>query len=404
VVRGGTDGGADPRGARRGPGELRVTAAQLDELLELGNDVAAFLDRVTALGRHSRRRDGFAAARLELGELGQEAARSVEALRRAVMSLRLVSLRALLGRFDRTVRDLAQQTGKLVEIRVQVGDLAVDKQVADRLSEPLLHIVRNAVSHGLETPRERVRGGKPEVGTIAINAEIAAGRLVLTVRDDGRGLDAEALRAAAAARGHEVDDLDREAMLDMVFAAEVSTSQETTTLSGRGVGLDQSRRALESIGGAIQVTSEPGRWTEFRLRVPLALALQRALVVQRGDVLYAVPFRATIEVIRLPAIELARGGGHVPWRGHDVVLVAPPDELPPPARDSVIGVLVARGESAAAIVVDEVLGYQDVTIRELDPLFGRPRGVAGAALLIDGRIALVLDPDALALAGTREAA
>lgn len=362
----------------RGPrtGDLRVTAAQLDELLELGDDVATYLDRIS---------DG---------------ARSVMALRRAVMSLRLVSLRALLGRFDRPVRDLARQTGKQVEVRIRVGDLAVDKQVADRLSEPLLHILRNAVDHGLEAARVRARAGKPEVGLIEIAATIEAGRLVLEVRDDGRGLDPAALRAAAAERGHDVAGLDDTASLELVFAAEVSTSREATTLSGRGVGLDQSRRGLEAIGGALTVSSERGAGTCFRLRVPLALALQRALVVRRDDVLYAVPFRATVEVVRFTDGELAADSLH--WRGQEVPLVAPPDEHADGA--SRLAVLVARGGDTAAVVVDAVLGHQDVTIRELDALFGRPRGITGAALLRDGRIALVLDPDALGNARVREAA
>ncbi len=378
----GSDGSEAPRARpeaeSRGPrtGDLRVTAAQLDELLELGDDVATYLDRIS---------DG---------------ARSVMALRRAVMSLRLVSLRALLGRFDRPVRDLARQTGKQVEVRIRVGDLAVDKQVADRLSEPLLHILRNAVDHGLEAARVRARAGKPEVGVIEIAAAIEAGRLVLEVRDDGKGLDPAALRAAAAARGLDVAGLDDAASLDLVFAAEVSTSREATTLSGRGVGLDQSRRGLEAIGGALTVSSERGAGTCFRLRVPLALALQRALVVRRDDVLYAVPFRATVEVVRFADGELAPDA--LRWRGHEVPLVAPPDEHAGAA--SRLAVLVARGGDTAAVVVDAVLGHQDVTIRELDALFGRPRGIAGAALLRDGRIALVLDPDALGHARSRAAA
>ena len=377
---------------------VRVSPEQLDRLLELGDDVAALLDRVTAIGRGARRR----AVPLELGELGVEAARSVEALRRAVMALRLVPLRALLGRFDRPVRDLARQTGKLVEMRVRVGDLAVDKQVADRLHEPLLHILRNGVDHGLELPRERARAGKPEIGAIEIAAEVEAGRLVLTIRDDGRGLDPIALRAAAAARGRDVAGLDDAAALELVFAPEVSTARTTTTRSGRGVGLDQARRGLEAIGGAIEVASTRGAGTELRLRVPLALALQRALVVRRGDVLYAVPFRATIEVVRLAAA-VTRDADVLGWRGSDVPVVAPPDGTAAVAGP-LAGVVVARRDHAAALIVDDVLGYQDVTIRELDPLFGRPRGVAGAALLGDGRIAFVIDADALAEHRPREAA
>lgn len=400
-----TRSGREPlaEAATRPTSGVHIPAAHLDELLELGDDVASLLDRLTALGRRRPRGERTAALATQVSDLGHDAARRAHALRRAVMNLRLVSLRSLLGRFDRPIRELARHSGKQVDLRVRVGELAIDKQVAERLSEPLLHILRNAVDHGLEPPRARARAGKPELGAIEIAAEVDAGRLLLTIRDDGRGLDLDALRAAAAARGHTVSPHDRQALLDLVFAADLSTSRETTTLSGRGVGLDQSRRALEAIGGAIEVASERGRWTEFRLRAPLALALQRALVVRRGDILYAVPFRATVEVARIPAATLT-AAGVLPWRGNQVPLVAPPDQLTVATSDHVVGVVVARGGGAAAIAVDDVLGYQDVTIRELHPVFGRPRGVAGAALLVDGTIALVLDPDALDDARPAEAA
>lgn len=396
-------GGTDvTRTAVRVPGAGAVGAAHLDELLDATDDVVTMLERLAAWPRLSRANVPVATS-AGLAELSHAATRSVRTLRRTVMELRLVPLRTLLGRYVRPLHDLARQTGKQVDVQLQVGELAVDREIADRLGEPLLHILRNAIDHGVEATHERVRAGKPEQATVMIRAEVEAGRIVLVIRDDGRGIDVSALRAAAQAMGRDVSGADRAALLDLVFAPELSTSRETTLTSGRGVGLDQSRRAIEAVGGIITVTSEAGAWTELRLRVPLALAMQRALVVRRADVRYAVPFRTTIEITRWTAAA-TRDGGTICWRDRTLPLVAPADGFIAPPHEVRTGVVVTRGDDVAAIAVDEILGYQDVTIRRLDRIFGRPRGIAGAALALDGGVVLVLDPDALERAHTAEAA
>jgi two-component system chemotaxis sensor kinase CheA len=382
--------------------ELVDPQARLDDVLEASDDVASLLERIASVVRRDQRAAGRSRLGQELGALEHAAGRCVQLLRRAVMDLRLVPLRGLVARFVRPVRDLARGLGKQVEVRASVGELAIDRSVADRLAEPLVHLVRNAVAHGVEAPAERVRAGKPDVGVIEIAASTAAGRLELRVRDDGRGFDFDRLRATAEQRGLEVAALDRDALIALAFAPGVSTAPQATAIAGRGVGLDQTRRAVEAIGGSIQVTSEAGAGTEFRMRVPMALALQRALVVRRGELFYALPFAATLEVARWPR----DAGGSVDgvgWRADRVPSVAPLDGVAV-SPVGAMGVLVVRGDGVAALSVHQVLGYQDVTIRELDPIFGRPRGVTGAAILVDGQVALVLDPDALEPVAEPEAA
>ena len=398
----GAESAADAEAAPRAANPGSVAAARLDELLDATDDVVTMLERLAALPRASRARDP-AASPAALAELAHAATRSVRTLRHTVMQLRLVPLRNVLGRYVRPLHDLARQSGKQIDVQLEVGELAVDREIADRLGEPLLHILRNAVVHGVEPPVERARAGKPERATITVRAEVAAGRIALAIRDDGRGIDVAALRAAAERQGRDTRDADRGALLELVFAPELSTSDEATLAAGRGVGLDQSRRTIEAVGGTITVQSEPGAWTELRLRAPLALAMQRALVVRRADVRYAVPFRAAIEITRWRA-GAAGDGTAIPWRDRTLALVAPADGFRAADRDPWTGVVVTRGEDVAAIAVDEVLGYQDVTIRRLDEVFGRPRGISGAAVALDGGVVLVLDPDALEHVAAAEAA
>lgn len=391
-------------GAARTPSVGTVAAARLDELLDATDDVVTMLERLAALPRASRT-PAAAATPAALAELSHAATRSVRTLRHSVMQLRLVPLRSLLGRYVRPLHDLARQHGKQIDVQLEVGELAVDREIADRLGEPLLHVLRNAVVHGVEPASERVRAGKVERATVSVHAELAAGRITLSIRDDGRGIDVAALREAAERLGRDTRGIDRAALLDLVFAAELSTSRETTLAAGRGVGLDQSRRAIEAVGGTIAVHSEPGAGTELRMRVPLALAMQRALVVRRADVRYAVPFRATIEVARWHGdSDGHRDRGTIRWRDRTLALVAPADGFRAGPGDPRTGVIVTCKDDVAAIAVDEVLGYQDVTIRRLDAVFGRPRGISGAAVALDGGVVLVLDPDALDRAAAREAA
>ncbi|HUQ02091.1 MAG TPA: ATP-binding protein [Kofleriaceae bacterium] len=386
-----------PATASRPWGAAAVGAARLDALLDVTDDVVTMLERLATLPRAAP------VPSVVLAELSHSASRSVRTLRHNVMELRLVPLRTLLGRYVRPLHDLARTKGKQIDVQLQVGELAVDREIADRLSEPLLHVLRNAVDHGVEPPVARARVGKAERATIAIRAEVSAGRMMLVIRDDGRGIDVAALRAEAERRNIALADIDHAALLDLVFAPELSTSPQTTLTSGRGVGLDQSRRAIEAMGGTITVNSEAGAWTELRLRVPLALAMQRALVVRRADIRYAVPFRSTIEITRWVSVP-AGGASAIPWRERMVPLVAPADGFMALARQLRTGVVVSYGDDVAAIDVEEILGYQDVTIRRLDGIFGRPRGISGAALALDGGVVLVLDPDTLERVRAPEAA
>ena len=390
--------------------DVRVPAPRLDRLLEATGDLAAYHERLASLlrGLVRRRRPMTAPVPPELvtvAELVDTARRRLGELSRAVGELRQLPLSTALVRFDRLVRDLARTTGRRAALRVTGGAVAVDKGVVDALGEPLLHLVRNAVVHGIEPVRDRVRAGKPEDGTVAIEAEARGGVLTVVVRDDGAGVDRRRLAQAAARRGLDVTGWTDAQLVELIFAPEISTAEQVTELSGRGVGLDQARRALQLLGGSLQVTSWPGVGTEFRLRVPLVIAVQRALLVACAGELYALPFTAVIEAIRLPRVAIHAAGagpGTAIWRDSEIAHCRLADELGAgpdatlDAADPVTCVVIECGDRPLAIEVDALAGQQDVAIKQLDPLFGQPRGVSGAALLADGRIVLMVDPHGLA--------
>jgi len=379
---------------------IRVGAESLDRLLESTADLATWHDRIRAAAPAEARQGRRAAAPHPIAELLDGAGRRLGELRDAVLALRLVPLSTLLGRYERLVRDLGRATGKRAVLALSGTTIGVDKHVVDELGEPLLHILRNAIDHGLEAPPDRVRAGKPEVGTITIAASAHGGVLTLIVRDDGRGLDRKRLIAAAARQGLDATGWPDDRVLDLVFAPDLSTSPAVTELSGRGVGLDQARRALERIGGSIQVHSEPGAGAEFQIRVPLVVAVQRALIVACGPALFGIPFTSVVEAFRLPRGEVTDDGA--PWRDARIPVrflhrLLGVDAAAPAERFTCV-VIDRAGAAGApiALVVDGVIGHQDLMVGELDPVFGQPRGVTGAAALADGRIVAVLDPQAVA--------
>jgi two-component system chemotaxis sensor kinase CheA len=385
-----------------------LPAERIDRLLESTEELAAVHDRTSAAVRALGRRRGVADPEVSpLLELVDQSGRRLRALRTAVTDLRLLPLSTALARFDRVVRDLCVVTGKRAHLTIRGGDVAVDKSVVDRIGEPLLHMVRNAIDHGIELPRERVRAGKPDSGRLTLEAETQGGVLTVVVRDDGRGVDRGKLAAAAARRGLDVAGMSDDQLLALVFEPELSTADRVTELSGRGIGLDQARRAIEHIGGSLTVETERGQGTTLRLRVPAVIAVQRALLLACAGEVYALPFTAVIEAFRLRG---PRGttAAAVPWRDSELALCDLADELDAPPAVIADGrpatcVIVDRGDQPLALAVDGLAGQQDVVIKPLDAVFGRPRGVSGAAVLPEGRVVLVVDPHGLGRGGQRAA-
>ena len=327
-----------------------------------------------------------------------------------VGSARLLPLTGILSGFPRAARDLAREQGKDVECEVKGGEAGVDKAILLSLNDPLVHLVRNAVDHGIEAPDGRERAGKARAGRLVITARIEGDQLVLSVEDDGRGLDPERLRAVALSRAlappGQIAALSREGLRELIFLPGFTTRDAAGEISGRGVGLDVVRRKMIELGGSAVVESEPGRWTRFTLRLPQSLALMKVLLIRLGGDVYGVPAADVESVGRLDPTSIAEVAGvrSVRHRGRLVPLGALGPMLgldgAPRARRPAV-VFLSHGTDAAALAVDGLAGEREVAVKACGAFLEGARFVSGAAALEDGRVALLLSTPELIAAARR---
>jgi two-component system chemotaxis sensor kinase CheA len=380
---------------------VRITLEELDDLISATHGL--FADTRGALELALAGGEG----RAGLEEKARGVRRRFFELEERLIGLRMVTLRASLLRAARAGRAAAREAGKRVEFEVAGGDARLDRSLAERVADPLLHLVRNAVDHGVETEEERLAAGKPAEGRVRIEADSEGGLVVLRVSDDGRGVDVEAVGRTAAAAGLVATDahLTDAHALRLIFRPGFSTATQASLVSGRGVGLDVVERAVEDAGGEVRVRSLRGRGTTFELRLPTALALLPAHVVQAAGRRYCLGSSHVVEVVRAEASEVAGAGARrtLRWRGRELPLVELRELLGLSAREgetngaSPRAYVVARArrdaedEARAAIAVDELEGQSEVLVRGLGRHAKRWSAVGGATELRDGTVALVLD-------------
>ncbi|ACA16512.1 CheA signal transduction histidine kinase [Methylobacterium sp. 4-46] len=396
---------AAPGAAQAAPGErlLRVEAARIDRLVALAGDLVTARTGLGHLAARAEAGTEAAALARALRETDAQLGRLAGELHRGLAALRLVPLGPLFRRFPRPLREIARSLGKEVVLVQEGEEVAADRALVDALFEPLLHVIRNAVDHGLEEPQVRLAAGKPAAGRITLRAALVGETLAVTVADDGRGIDPERLRRRAAAAGLRAPEalaaMSDAAAIDLVFAPGFSTAERVSDLSGRGVGMDAVRAAAERLGGRVAIESEVGRGTAIRLLLPQRLALTRIVLVGVGPDLYGLPLEAVAEAARVPRAQIrAVGPGRAAvLRGRTVPVVrlasllgAPGAEASGEARLVVLG----SGADALALEVDRFGERLDVLTRPLPALAAAP-GLGGTALLGDGRVLLVLDPPAL---------
>ena len=361
-------------------GELVITQSMLGEL----DDDGPLDER-----RLGRLRDGLS-----------QLARNSRALQESVMRLRSMPISVVFNRFPRLVHDLSRQLGKHVELAVAGQGTELDKTILEKLGDPLVHLVRNSLDHGLELPDERAAAGKPETGTLSLSASHRGGDIVIEVRDDGRGLDLERIAAKARARGLVGADqaLSESEITNLIFAPGFSTAEAVSDLSGRGVGMDVVRRNVKALGGNISVQSVRGKGTTISLRLPLTLAIIDGQLVRVGDRLYVVPLLSIVESVQIDPSLVKRLAGQ--W---DVYRLR--DQLVPivdlalllgvaGARDpsQVRLLMIVEGEGQRlGLLVDDLEGQQQVVVKSLEANFGRVPGLSGATILGDGNVAFILD-------------
>ncbi len=375
---------------------VRVDFRRLDALLEVLGEGLIQHSSLVDVYRRLLRRVGPCE---ELGELDLAVVAMEKTLHRlesTLMETRLLPVSTVFGRYPRMVRDVAHAARKRVRLLVTGGEASLDKAVLDRLSEPLLHLVSNAVVHGIETPEERVAAGKPAEGRLYLEASSVSGRVEIRVADDGRGLDEGAIRARAEALGLDCRSSDPAHLHSLIFVAGLSTAEEVSTLAGRGIGLDVVASSIHALGGTINVESVPGRGTTFTLSLPVTLAIVRSLIVEVDRERYAVPLTHVAETVRAEpeTIRQINHHGVTQWRG-DLIHVADGGAVlgtdEPTRAPRRFYVVMTAGAKRRGLLVDRLIGHQEIVVKGLDPALGRPDVVSGTTILGDGRVACILD-------------
>lgn len=346
----------------------------------------------------------------ELAETISHLGRITDQLQEEVMRIRMLPVGNVFHKFPRLVRDLAQKIGKKIELVIEGEDTELDRSVIDEINDPLIHLIRNAVDHGIEMPEERRAAGKPEVGQVKLTARHEQGRIILTVEDDGHGIDAARLRATAIRKGliteEEARELNEEKSLDLIFLSGLSTSKTVTDISGRGVGMDIVRNNIQRINGTISVETKFGYGSQFQIILPLTLAIVPTLLVKVDSIAFAIPLVMVAETLRLKKEDIStiRGKPVTLLRGKVLPLVEVCEAFDLcPARANKgysFVVVVHSGKQRVGLVVDAFMGEEEVVVKSLSALVGNIPGVSSAAILGDGQVALIVDvPGLLSCAG-----
>ena len=378
---------------------LRVSVSKIDQLI---NQVGELVITQAMLAQYSRDLDATLHQQLLSGLADLE--RNTRDLQESVMSIRMIPMSVVFSRFPRMLRDLAGKLGKKVELVTHGEATELDKGLIEKITDPLTHLIRNSCDHGIELPHERLAKGKPEVGTITLSAAHQGGSILIEVRDDGRGLSRAKLLAKARERGLPCsDDMSDQEVWQLIFAPGFSTAEVVTDISGRGVGMDVVKKNIASLGGSVEIESAEGYGMSVKVRLPLTLAIMDGMTVRVGDEVYILPLSSVVESFQvtanaintvaqsaqlikvreeyMPVIQLDRLFA-VPRRGED------------PSANSIM-VVIESGGSRVALVVDELLGQQQVVIKNLEANYRRVANVSGATILGDGSVSLILDTSAL---------
>lgn len=369
---------------------VRVPAERLDELMDRVGELVIAQSRLSQLAQGSGHD-------MVLRSVSEEIERLAGELRDTMMVLRMVPVASLFNRFRRLVHDLSRETGKSIELVTEGEATEVDKTVIERLADPMVHLIRNACDHGLETPDQRAATGKPAAGTVRLSAHQAGGEVVITIQDDGRGIDRDRVRAKAEAQGliQPGQALADQDLLQMIFHPGFSTAAQVTNLSGRGVGMDVVKRTIESLRGAIDVASAPGKGSTITLRIPLTLAIIDGLLVRVGSGRYVIPLAAVEECLELSLEQdlRTRGRSFITLRDSLVPFLRLREMFATGTKPDAFQkiVVIATGTERVGLVVDQIIGSHQTVIKSMSTLHHNVTTFAGATILGDGGIALILD-------------
>ncbi len=389
---------------------VRVSIDKIDSLINLVGELV-----ITQSMLDTFREGDIDAARLATLEQGlAQLARHTRELQESVMGIRMLPIGSVFNRFPRMVRDISQKLGKQVKLELVGEQTELDKTVLEKIGDPMVHLVRNAIDHGLETPEKRRAAGKGDLGTLKLEASHRGGNIVVEVSDDGAGLNRDAIVAKAVQRGLIAtgEGLSDEAVADLIFQPGFSTAAVTTDLSGRGVGMDVVRRNVSDLGGTVTIRSTQGKGSVFTITLPLTLAIIDGLTAAVGDERYIVPLVSIVESVQLKAdaVRSVAGGGELFRFRNEYLPVVRLHEAfgcteAVRAIDQGLMVVVEGDGSRVGLFVDGLIGQQQAVVKSLEANYRRVQGVSGATILADGSVALIVDIAGLVrLQGRRKAA
>ncbi len=391
------EAGRQPRADAAEASSIRVDIGKVDSLVNLAGELVITQSMLNLLGAEI---EGPVAERLQTALAELE--RNTRELQESIMSIRMLPLSFVFNRFPRVVRDLSQKLNKNVELVIDGGQTEIDKGLIEKLVDPLTHLVRNSLDHGIETPERRREVGKPETGYLTLKAEQKGGNILISVIDDGAGLNRDKILRKAAEKGIELPEYPTDDQVwQLIMAPGFSTADAITDVSGRGVGMDVVKRNIESLGGRIEIESSAGEGSVFQIRLPLTLAILDGMSVSVADQLFIIPLVNIVESVQPEAWQLKQIGNkqmlelrEAYWPIVKLCDVMTVPDARHKTEESIL-VLVETSRSRYALQVDDLIGQQQVVIKSLEQHYRRVHGVAGATIMGDGSVALILDVESL---------
>ncbi|MEK5478952.1 chemotaxis protein CheA [Paenibacillus sp. FSL R5-0407] len=379
---------------------IRVSVERLEHLMNLVGELVIDQTRIHQVERTQRRRFTDDSVE-ELGHISDHLSRIIGDLQESVMKTRMLPIEQLFNRFPRMIRDLSRDLGKEIELVIEGKDTELDRTLIEEIADPLIHLIRNAVDHGIEDPGVRTANGKAAKGTLTIRAAHEDNQVVIYVEDDGAGIHAEKIRASAIAKGvispEEASYLSEMESVDLIFSPGFSTAAVVSEVSGRGVGMDIVKSHIEKLNGLIEIHTTVGKGTTFKIKLPLTLAIIEGLLVKLAAQTFIIPMSNISEIVRVTREDI------VTVRGQSVILlrnqVIPVAwiheyfQLPKSsaAKQNISLVIVGSAEKRLALVVDELIGNQEIVIKSLGSYIGKVTGIAGGTILGDGSVALIME-------------
>ncbi len=390
---------------KKGDTTIRVDVSRLDALMNLVGELVLGRNRLLRITQQL-------VSRYEGDELVEALSETMDQvdfittdLQMAVMKTRMVPIARVFNRFPRVVRDLARELKKEVKLIIEGEDTELDRSIVEEIGDPLVHLVRNAIDHGIEPPEEREFLGKPRQGTLKLSAYHEGNHIVILVEDDGRGIDIEKIKKKALEKGlvteAEIAKMSEKDILNLIFLPGFSTAERVTDVSGRGVGMDVVKTNIEKLNGTIEINTELGKGTQIVIKIPLTLAIIQSLLVQVGDEIYAIPLVSVVEAVKISTEEIQFVEGQEIIILRDSVL--PLVELSkvfniPTTRDekSIYVVVLSIGEKRFGLIVDRLIGQEEIVIKSLGNYLSNVPGISGATIMGDGRVTLIIDVAGLA--------